>query len=338
MAKKTTSKTTKKTAKKTTKKVAKKVAKKTTKKVTKTAAKKSTTKKTPQKTTKKVTKPASKKAGTASSKKKVVKKTATKKAAPKTTKKVAKAPSKTPAKKAPAKPVAKKTTKKVAKTSPAKKAASSKSTAKPTAKSGAKSTAKPAGGKPGAKEGENKPPVKKFRARSRKRVPADYAPPPRPLLLGPGTKLSSGPLISSSKRPKKSPAEQKVSKRTKTPFTAKQLDDYKLTLLKKRAELVGDVNHLEDEALRSNTGTTQTASNAAEFGTESFEQGLNLNLAAADRLLIIEIDEALSRIADRTYGLCIESHEPIKKERLAELPWAKFSITTARKHDQHYRR
>ena len=329
MAKKAASKTKKKPTKKTTKKVSKKVTKKVAKKTTK-------------KVTKKVTKKAAKK--TASKKKvvkkaaptKVAQKTAKKKAAPKTTKKITKkAPAKPAAKKttkkAPAKPANSKTTKKAAKTSATKTSATKK--AAPT-----KAGTKPADGKPGGKEGENKPPVKKFRARSRKRVPADYAPPPRPLLLGPGTKLSGGPLITSSKRRKKAPVEKKVSKRTKTPFTPKQLDDYKLTLLKKRAELVGDVNHLENEALRSNTGTTQTASNAAEFGTESFEQGLNLNLAAADRLLIIEIDDALTRIADRTFGLCIESHEPIKKERLAELPWTKFSIATARKHDQRYPR
>ncbi len=323
--KKTTKKTTKKSsstavkkkvatkpaAKKTTKKTAKKVAKKVTKKATKPAAKKSS-KKIAKKVTKKITKATSKKVT-----KKVTKKTTKKPAA----KSKAPAPKKAPAsKKAPAK-------KTVSKKAPTKKADSAKAPAKPT-----KDDPKTAG------EGDKKPPVKRMKARARKRVPADYAPPPRPLLLGPGSSLSGGPLITSSKRPKKAKAEAKVSKRTKTPFTPKQLDEYKLILLKKRAELVGDVEHLEDEALRSNTGETQTASNAAEFGTESFEQGLNLDLAAADRNLIGEIDDALSRIKDRTYGLCIESHEPIKKERLEELPWAKYSIASARKLDNRYTR
>ncbi len=259
-----------------------------------------------------------------------------KKAAKKTTKKVAKK-------------AAKKTTKKKAATKPAKKTAkkaASKTTKKVTKKTETKGSKKPADAKTAdakapadaKKEGDSKAPAKKFRSRNRKKSPADYAPPPRPLLLGAGGALSGGPLISSTKRKKTKKKTTKVSKRTKTPFTPKQLDEYKLILLKKRAELVGDVEHLEDEALRSSTGETQTASNAAEFGTESFEQGLNLDLAAAYRQLINEIDDALTRIAGRTYGLCIESHEPIKKERLAELPWAKYSIETARKHDQRFRR
>lgn len=315
----------------------KKVAKKSTSK--KTVSKKAAPKKTAAKSKKKATKAAAKKttkkkvAKKAASKKTTTKKPAAKKkpatkaASKKSTKKVTKKITKKTTKK-----TSKKAAKKTAKKAPNTKAATSKSEAKPAAKTDPKAEA----AKP--KEGENKAPAKKFRSRNRKKNPIDYAPPTRPLLLGPGSKLSGGPLITSSKRTKASNEPAKVSKRTKTPFTAKQLDDYKLTLLKKRSELVGDIENLEEEALRSSSGETQTASNAAEFGSESFEQSLNLDLAAADRKLINEIDEALQRIADRTYGLCIESHEPISKARLAELPWAKFSIETARKHDQRFTR
>ncbi len=316
MAKKTTKKkTAKKTAKKTTKKSTKKVAKKTTKKTTK----------------KKVTKkPASKKtsARTSTAKKKTTKKPAAKKttkkkaAAKKTTKKTTKkAAAKT------AKKTTKKSTKKVAKKTTKKAAVTKDSSPKADTKAAASS-----------KDDAAKTTKKPTRPRNKKKSPEDYAPPTRPLLLGPNSLLKGGPLIASTKRSKKTAAkETKVSRRTKTPFTAKQLDEYKLILLQKRAELVGDVQNLEDEALRSNSGETQTASNAAEFGSESFEQGLNLELAAADRNLIREIDEALARIADRTYGLCLELHIPIKKARLEELPWAKYSIEAARMMDQKYK-
>lgn len=318
-AAKPAAKNTKKSTKKDTKKVAKKVTKKTTKiasaakpKAAKTAAKKVTKKKTTAKKTKKVTKKTaastSKKSTTKTSKKKTSKKTTSKKMATTKTPTASKTTTK------------KKTTKASAnKESAAKDSAISKAVA-------------------GKESEQKKPEQKKFKSRSKKKTPQDYAPPPRPLLLGPGSKLTSGPLITSSKRSKATVKETKVSKRTKTPFTAKQLDDYRVILLMKRAELVGDVQNLEDEALRSSTGETQTASNAAEFGSESFEQGLNLDLAAADRQLILQIDEALARIADRTYGLCLETHEPIGKARLAELPWAKYSIAAARKMDQRFTR
>ncbi len=352
MAKKTTKKTTQKTTKKTTKKVAKKTttSKKAAPQTTKTSATKKTTKKVAKKATKKVTKKITKKAAKKAASKKTakpVKKTNSKKTASQKTTKKSTAQSKASTKK-----VSKKTTKKVTKKT------TKKVTKKVTKKTPPKAAPKPASQKPSTKKAAEKTepskpdsqttpppktdakgnPIKPPRTRSRKKAPKNYAPPERPLLLGPDSLLKGGPLIKSTKRKKKSTVETKVSKRTKTPFTPKQLDAYKLILLNKRAELVGDVQHLEDEALRSNTGETQTASNATEFGTESFEQSLNLDLAAADRKLIAEIDEALDRIADRTYGLCIETHEPIKKERLEELPWAKYSIAAARIMDQRHPR
>jgi RNA polymerase-binding transcription factor DksA len=309
-------KTTKTTKKKTSKKTAKKTAKTTSKKVAKKTAKKTTKKKT--------TKKASTRTSKASNK--TTKKTAAKKTTKKTTKK------KTPA----AKKTAKKTTKKQTSKTPKK----STNTSSKTAPSKAAETEETPKSAPDAKSDDTSNSAKKpTRPRNKKKSPEDYAPPTRPLLLGPNSLLKGGPLIASTKRPKNTPKkETKVSRRTKTPFTPKQLDEYKLILLKKRAELVGDIEHLEDEALRSNSGETQTASNAAEFGSESFEQGLNLDLAAADRQLIREIDEALARIADRTYGLCLMTHQPIKKARLEELPWAKYSIEAARMMDQNYRR
>lgn len=43
-----------------------------------------------------------------------------------------------------------------------------------------------------------------------------------------------------------------------------------------------------------------------------------------------EIDDALKRVANGTYGLCELTGKPIKAERLQELPWARYSIEAAR--------
>ena len=44
-----------------------------------------------------------------------------------------------------------------------------------------------------------------------------------------------------------------------------------------------------------------------------------------------EIDEALRRIDDRTYGVCQMTGKAIPKARLAAKPWAKYTIEAARK-------
>jgi RNA polymerase-binding transcription factor DksA len=160
--------------------------------------------------------------------------------------------------------------------------------------------------------------------------------PIRPLLLGPnGPALK--PLIPSGKDNKveNSVLDNVTSRRTKTPLTKTQLEKYRMILLQKRMELLGDIEHLEEEALRSDSGrTSHTSQHHDDAGSESYEQSLNLNLAASDRERLNEIDAALQRIKDRTYGLCEMTFEPISRERLDEIPWTRYTIAAARELDR----
>ena len=92
---------------------------------------------------------------------------------------------------------------------------------------------------------------------------------------------------------------------------------------------------MENEALRSKSGSlSHLPQHLADQGSESYERTLSLNLAATDRQLLREIDDALERIADRVYGICELTDKPISKERLAELPWARYSIEAARQMER----
>ncbi|HEX8876459.1 MAG TPA: TraR/DksA C4-type zinc finger protein [Phycisphaerales bacterium] len=119
--------------------------------------------------------------------------------------------------------------------------------------------------------------------------------------------------------------------KAKTPFSKEQLDHYKQILIRKRAELIGDVSAMEHEALRGSSGSlSNLPQHIAEQGTDAFDQSLSLDLAAADRKLIKEIEDAIKRIADGTYGVCELTGKPIKADRLEELPWARYTIDAAR--------
>lgn len=316
MAKKTTKKKT--TKKKPVAKTAKTPSKKVTKK--KPVSKKTVTKKAPVKKTTK--KPVSKKTVT----KKTVKKAPTK-----TTKK-------TTTKKTPVKKTTKTTTKKTpVKKTPTTKKAPAKKPSPAASKTSAKTAPKPATPKvdpkaPATKAGEPEKPKRINRRRSSK-PKAPLVLPDRPLL---GSIKNLKPLIASgsSVRKSKSVLDGDIPKKIKSPYNKRQLDGFKAILLAKRAELLGDITHLEDEALKNGGDSGHTSNHISEQGSDNYDQALNLNLAAADRNLIIEIDEALVRIADRTYGACMITGEPIKEARLEELPWAKHSIKAAQELDQ----
>jgi DnaK suppressor protein len=122
----------------------------------------------------------------------------------------------------------------------------------------------------------------------------------------------------------------------RTHLSPEELEHFKGLLLKKRQVLVGDVAAMEKQALQGESGSlSNMPSHLAEQGSDASEQSLSLDLAAADRKLIREIDDALARIEQGTYGVCEISGKPIKQERLEELPWARYSIEAAREIERH---
>ena len=117
----------------------------------------------------------------------------------------------------------------------------------------------------------------------------------------------------------------------RTKLSAKELEGYREVLLRSRYELVGRVDSLEDEALRSSGGNLSNMPlHMADVGTDTFDQEFALNMAASDREKLAEIDAALQRIADRTYGVCQITGKPIPKARLDANPLAKYTVEAAR--------
>lgn len=123
-----------------------------------------------------------------------------------------------------------------------------------------------------------------------------------------------------------------------TYLSTKELREFKALLLAKREELAGDVKLLTSEALnRTERGSGEQSSmpiHMADLGTDAWEQDFTLGLIASEKALVREIDEALERIADRTYGICVATDKPIPRERLHAKPWAKYCIEYARLREE----
>jgi DnaK suppressor protein len=67
----------------------------------------------------------------------------------------------------------------------------------------------------------------------------------------------------------------------------------------------------------------------ADEATDEHGRALAKQLAETERNLIREIDEALRRIEQGTYGLCDEGGEPIAIERLRARPWTRRCLKHA---------
>ena len=124
----------------------------------------------------------------------------------------------------------------------------------------------------------------------------------------------------------------------KTKLRAKELREFKELLLTKRAALLGDVSQLSNEALNSNRQESRgdlsnMPSHMADVGSDNWEQEFTLGLIATERLLLRQIDDALDRIRNRVYGVCVATHRLISPERLRAKPWAQYCIEFARLRD-----
>lgn len=117
----------------------------------------------------------------------------------------------------------------------------------------------------------------------------------------------------------------------KAKMSKKELDHYRAILLKKRAELLGDIDNMEDGALRQSSGSlSNMPQHMADQGSDTFEQSMSLSLVDVDRNLIREIDDALKRIMDGSYGVCLHTGRRIPADRLEQVPWTKYTIEAAR--------
>jgi RNA polymerase-binding protein DksA len=115
-----------------------------------------------------------------------------------------------------------------------------------------------------------------------------------------------------------------------TRLTPEELEEFKAMLLAKRNELLGNVSYMETDALREQRSDLSSMPiHMADLGTDSYEQEFTLELMDSERKVIAEIDCALNRIEEGTYGICEVGGEPIPKQRLKAIPWTRFCIICA---------
>ncbi len=127
-------------------------------------------------------------------------------------------------------------------------------------------------------------------------------------------------------------------KAVKTKLTRKELNYYRKLLLEKRRELVGDLDGIEQEALRKSGDSTHMPIHMADIGSDTYEQDFMLGLAENERNHLREIDEALMRIKNNTYGMCLMTGKQIPAARLEAKPWAKYTIEAALQIEGSYGR
>lgn len=114
-------------------------------------------------------------------------------------------------------------------------------------------------------------------------------------------------------------------------MTPDEISQYQSALLRLKKRVAGDLSELEEEALRPGGGESagnlsDLPTHPADLGTETFEEEISVTLVENEDRMLQEINEALARVEKATFGTCENCHQPISRERLRALPYARYCI------------
>jgi len=252
---------------------------------------------------------------------------------------------KAPAKKAPAKKVP-------AKKAPAKKAPSKKTPAKkaPVKKAPAKKApvkkalAKKA---PAKKAPEKKAPVKKA---APKKAPGKKAPipkaAPKPVLAKKAPEIKAPVSKSAPKKYKsKKAAAPKVDENTsppapiKSPHSPAFIKKQHQRLLDLRDDLVDAMSGMTRDTIRNAPEGSEASGSGmhqGDAGSDAYDRDFALSVLAKEQDALYEIEQALRRIKQGSYGVCELSNEKIPQPRLEAIPFARLTVQCQAQWEKDY--
>lgn len=117
----------------------------------------------------------------------------------------------------------------------------------------------------------------------------------------------------------------------KLKLSKEQAKRYEALLLNLRDHLIDGVNFLASDNLkRSHRDASGELSgyslHMADAGTDNFDREFALSLVSSEQEALYEIEEALKRLEQGTYGLCDQCEKQIGKERLGAVPFTRLCI------------
>ncbi len=132
-------------------------------------------------------------------------------------------------------------------------------------------------------------------------------------------------------------------------YSQKELDHFKSIIIEKQNEIIEQLQNLRDQMLDPSTGeyineNSPYSLHMAEQGTDAMEREKTFLYAQRETKFLSYLEEALKRIEDGTYGICIACvEEPqylcptcplIPKERLEAVPHTQLCLPMKQRQEK----
>lgn len=140
------------------------------------------------------------------------------------------------------------------------------------------------------------------------------------------------------KKEKSKPAEPLAEKDVPEKFKR-----YYRLLLDLRASLTEGIERHSEETLKRSAkddagDLSAYGQHMADAGTDTFDRDFALSMVASEQEALSEIDAAIKRIRDGTYGVCEITGKPIAKERLLAVPFTRYSAEAQKEIERNRHR
>jgi RNA polymerase-binding transcription factor DksA len=138
------------------------------------------------------------------------------------------------------------------------------------------------------------------------------------------------------------PAEKKVPKTLDEDEIPKKWKKYYRLLLDLRGHVSDELDlHTSDtlkHSSREDSDTSGYGNHQADAASDTFDRDFALSLVSNEQDALNEIEEAIQRIKNGSYGVCEVTGKPIPKERLEAVPFARFSVAGQAEYEKNKRR
>jgi RNA polymerase-binding transcription factor len=116
-------------------------------------------------------------------------------------------------------------------------------------------------------------------------------------------------------------------------FNPKEVEEFKKVLLDLRQKISGVISGAKEE-VKELDETKGYSQHQADEGTDDFGKTINLELSNKESLILKQIDRALEKIEEGTYGICDISKKEIPVARLKAIPYATMTVDAQEKMEK----
>lgn len=109
-------------------------------------------------------------------------------------------------------------------------------------------------------------------------------------------------------------------------YSAEELKEFEDIINAKLAKSRDELNYLKSSIMREDAAENRTSAGNLEDGASSMEKEQLNQLAARAQKFIADLERALFRIKNGTYGVCKDTGKLISKERLRAVPHTQQSM------------